>query len=204
MERISYEKLKSVINPDMAVSTFEWNEMSISVKRYLDMEDMMNFTYSVFNSCFSNTTGEYRPEVKDFAIRSCILEIYANIDLPDNLAERYNVIYQSSVIPEIMQYIDQAQFNAIMIAIDNKIESRINMNVAKFENEMREAQETLSGVLEFVKEIFDGIDNETVKQIAGAISNMKISPEKLAETVVEVNARVRDEKENSDNTEKAN
>ena len=203
MERISYEKLKSVINPDMAVSTFEWNEMSISVKRYLDMEDMMNFTYSVFNSCFSNTTGEYRPEVKDFAIRSCILEIYANIDLPDNLAERYNVIYQSSVIPEIMQYIDQAQFNAIMIAIDNKIESRINMNVAKFENEMREAQETLSGVLEFVKEIFDGIDNETVKQIAGAISNMKISPEKLAETVVEVNARVRDEKENSDNTEKA-
>lgn len=204
MERISYEKLKSVINPDMAVSTFEWNEMSISVKRYLDMGDMMNFTYSVFNSCFSNTTGEYRPEVKDFAIRSCILEIYANIDLPDNLAERYNVIYQSSVIPEIMQYIDQTQFNAIMIAIDNKIESRINMNVAKFENEMREAQETLSGVLEFVKEIFDGIDNETVKQIAGAISNMKISPEKLAETVVEVNARVRDEKENSDNTEKAN
>ena len=204
MERISYEKLKSVINPDMAVSTFEWNEMSISVKRYLDMEDMMNFTYSVFNSCFSNTTGEYRPEVKDFAIRSCILEIYANIDLPDNLAERYNVIYQSSVIPEIMQYIDQAQFNAIMIAIDNKIESRINMNVAKFENEMREAQETLSGVLEFVKEIFDGIDNETVKQIAGAISDMKISPEKLAETVVEVNARVRDEKENSGNTEKAN
>lgn len=204
MERISYEKLKSTINTDMAVSTFEWNEMSISVKRYLDMEDMMNFTYSVFNSCFSNTTGEYRPEVKDFAIRSCILEIYANIDLPDNLAERYNVIYQSSVIPEIMQYIDQAQFNAIMIAIDNKIESRINMNVAKFENEMREAQETLSGVLEFVKEIFDGIDNETVKQIAGAISNMKISPEKLAETVVEVNARVRDEKENSDNTEKAN
>ena len=78
------------------------------------------------------------------------------------------------------------------------------MNVAKFENEMREAQETLSGVLEFVKEIFDGIDNETVKQIAGAISNMKISPEKLAETVVEVNARVREEKENSDNTEKAN
>lgn len=204
MERISYEKLKSVINPDMAVSTFEWNEMSISVKRYLDMEDMMNFTYSVFNSCFSNTTGEYRPEAKDFAIRSCILEIYANIDLPDDMTERYNVIYQSSVIPEIMQYIDQAQFNAIMIAIDNKIESRINMNVAKFENEMREAQETLSGVLEFVKEIFDGIDNETVKQIAGAISNMKISPEKLAETVVEVNARVRDEKENSDNTEKAN
>lgn len=204
MERISYEKLKSVINPDVAVSTFEWNEMSISVKRYLDMEDMMNFTYSVFNSCFSNTTGEYRPEVKDFAIRSCILEIYANIDLPDNLADRYNLIYQSNIIPEIMPYIDQAQFNAIMIAIDNKIESRINMNVAKFENEMREAQETLSGVLEFVKEIFDGIDNETVKQIAGAISNMKISPEKLAETVVEVNARVRDEKENSDNTEKAN
>ena len=204
MERISYEKLKSVINPDMAVSTFEWNEMSISVKRYLDMEDMMNFTYSVFNSCFSNTTGEYRPEVKDFAIRSCILEIYANIDLPDNLADRYNLIYQSNIIPEIMPYIDQAQINALMIAIDNKIESRINMNVAKFENEMREAQETLSGVLEFVKEIFDGIDNETVKQIAGAISNMKISPEKLAETVVEVNARVRDEKENSDNTEKAN
>lgn len=204
MERISYEKLKNTINTDMAVSTFEWNEMSISVKRFLEMEDMMNFTYSVFNSCFSNTTGEYRPEVKDFAIRSCILEIYANFDLPDNLAERYNLIYQSSVIPEIMRYIDQAQFNAIMIAIDSKIEARISMNVEKFENEMREAQDTLNGVLEFVKEIFDGIDNETVKQIAGAITNMKIDPEKLAETVVEVNARVRDEKENSSDTEKAN
>lgn len=204
MERISYEKIKSVINPDMAVSTFEWNEMSISVKRYLDMEDMMNFTYSVFNSCFSNTTGEYRPEVKDFAIRSCILEIYANIDLPDNLADRYNLIYQSNIIPEIMPYIDQAQFNAIVLAIDSKIEARINMNIAKFENDMRKAQDALDSVLAYVKGIFDGVDNETVKQIAGAISNMKIDPEKFAETVVEANARARDEKEKFGTDKKPN
>lgn len=191
MERISYEMLKKTVNADAVVSSFSWNEMDVTVKRFLNMGEMLDFTNSVVNSCFNSKTGEYRPEIKDFAVRSCILEIYANFDLPEDLVERYDLIYQSNVIMDVMKYIDQAQFNVIMMAIDNKIDAKISTNIAKFEQEMREMRSELDSEYAYIKSIFEGIDNETVNQIASAISNTEIDFEKLAAIAVEANIRAR-------------
>lgn len=185
MEKISYEVIKSVIGTENDVSKFVWAGLEIEVKRFLTMEEMFDFTNTVFETCFRQDDSSYLPEVKDFMIRSCILDAYTNIEIPDDLQTRYDMVYRYEIIPEVMKYVDQNQFNAVLMAIDSKINNRLNANVEKFEKKMAEADEMVGKAVEYISSIFDGIDNETIKQVALSISNMSIDPEVLAKSIIE-------------------
>lgn len=185
MEKISYEVIKSVIGTENDVSKFVWAGLEIEVKRFLTMEEMFDFTSTVFETCFRQADSSYLPEVKDFMIRSCILDAYTNIEIPDDLQTRYDMVYRYEIIPEVMKYVDQNQFNAVLMAIDSKINNRLNANVEKFEKKMAEADEMVGKAVEYISGIFDGIDNETIKQVALSISNMSIDPEVLAKSIIE-------------------
>lgn len=95
------------------------------------------------------------------------------------------MVYRYGVIPEVMKYIDQTQFNAIMAAIDCKIEDKLNTNVERIERDIAEVGRIIDEVKVQFNGIFDGIDNETIQQIAAAIVNMNIDPAVLAKSVVE-------------------
>lgn len=185
MEKISYEVIKSVIGTENDVSKFVWAGLEIEVKRFLTMEEMFDFTNTVFETCFRQDDSSYLPEVKDFMIRSCILDAYTNIEIPDDLQTRYDMVYRYEIIPEVMKYVDQNQFNAVLMAIDSKINNKLNANVEKFEKKMAEADEMVGKSVEYISGIFDGIDNETIKQVALSISNMSIDPEVLAKSIIE-------------------
>lgn len=185
MEKISYEVIKGVIGTENDVSKFVWAGLEIEVKRFLTMEEMFDFTNTVFETCFRQDDSSYRPEVKDFIVRSCILDFYTNVEVPDNLRDRYDMVYRYGVIPEAMKYIDQTQFNAIMAAIDCKIEDKLNTNVERIERDIAEVGRIIDEVKVQFNGIFDGIDNETIRQVAAAIANMNIDPAVLAKSVVE-------------------
>lgn len=185
MEKISYEVIKGVIGTENDVSKFVWAGLEIEVKRFLTMEEMFDFTNTVFETCFRQDDSSYRPEVKDFIVRSCILDFYTNVEVPDDLKDRYDMVYRYGVIPEAMKYIDQTQFNAIMAAIDCKIEDKLNTNVERIERDIAEVGRIIDEVKVQFNGIFDGIDNETIRQVAAAIANMNIDPAVLAKSVVE-------------------
>lgn len=185
MEKISYEVIKSVIGTENDVSKFVWAGLEVEVKRFLTMEETFDFTNTVFETCFRQSDSSYRPEVKDFIVRSCILDFYTNVEVPDDLKDRYDMVYRYGVIPEVMKYIDQTQFNAIMAAIDCKIEDKLNTNVERIERDIAEVGRIIDEVKVQFNGIFDGIDNETIRQIAAAIANMNIDPAVLAKSVVE-------------------
>lgn len=101
VNRIDASTLVEVVNKTEEQTTeFEWNGMSVVVNRTLPMETMLEFVDYVVKTCFSDD-GEYLPEVKDFAIKSCLLEMYANFDLPTDLPTRYAVIYNSDIVDGI-------------------------------------------------------------------------------------------------------
>lgn len=198
MEKNSYSNLKGAVDAAAAVSVFGWNDMNVEVKRCLNLEEMMEFTDTVVGSCFSSINGAYRPEVKDLVIRTCILEIYANFDPDASTLEKYDLVYQTDIIPEVMKYINQAQFNAIMMAIDSKIDERINLNNAKFEAERLDMVTRITDLLEMIEATFSGVDNETVKNIAGAIAETRIDTDKFIEKVVEENTKARNSEQSAE------
>lgn len=188
MEKISFDMIMNTIDGENNTHKMVWRGIEVEVKRFLTMKEMLEFSDAVVKMCFGDD-GAYRPEIKDFIIRAKILSHYTNIESSDDLEILYNMVYRCDIIPEVMRYVDQTQFNAIMSAIDCKIEDNLNTNVERYEREVEQKMILIDcAIEEFIdrfNSIFDGIDNDTVRNIAGAISNMSIDPAILAKSIVE-------------------
>lgn len=194
MEKISFDMIMNTIDGDNNTNKMVWNGIEIEVRRFLTMKEMLEFTDAVVKMCFSDD-GTYRPEIRDFIVRTNILSSYTNIETPENLEILYDMVYRCDIIPQVMRYVDQTQFNAIMSAIDCKIEDKLNTNVERYEREVEQKMILIDcAIEEFIdrfNSIFDGIDNDTVRNIAGAISNMSIDPAVLAKSIVEAKEEVK-------------
>lgn len=179
---ISIENLKKAIETEyQPVTQVEWRGLAIPVKHHLSISEMMEFTNGVVNSCFVVNSGEYIPEVKDFATRCAILEFYAGIILPRDLEAKCDLVYSSDIISHIVQHVDGAQFNSMCAAIDKKIDNIAQSNIEALNKQMEEVVAGFKGLEEKLSGIFGGIDNDTISKVAGAIANGSFDENKLVE-----------------------
>ena len=159
----------------------EWNGATLHIKRTLSLREMASFVEYVVGSCFTEDLNEYLPEVKDFAIRCCILEIYGNLTLPESIDEKYEVAYGSDITDFIIEHIDQSQFRAMLIAVDEKIKHRARNSIEALNKQMSDVFAGLSAVEKVASDIFDGVDSDTIQKLAGAMANGSFDERKLVE-----------------------
>ena len=120
MKKISISQMDKVMKSlGNTEATFEWNGVTVVVKTLLSFQEMMEFAGRVKANCFVD--GEYLPEVRDFAIRDCIVDMYSNIRLPDNIEHKYEILYRTDICQEIVKYVNSDQYEQLLVAIDDKI-----------------------------------------------------------------------------------
>lgn len=177
---ISIEELNKAIAEDFKpVVEIDWRGLTLHIKKCLSLEEMMTFVSDVVSSCFAANTNEYLPEIKDFTTRCCILESYAGIVLPKSLNEKYEMVYNCDIVSTVAQHIESMQFNAMLAAIDRKIEHQAQSNIEAMNKQMNELIAGFSTIEKNLSGIFGGIDNETITKIAGAIADGKFDENKL-------------------------
>lgn len=177
---ISAEEFKAAIESDFTpVTNIEWRGIPIIVRKCLSFEDMMTFVNDIVSSCFAENTGEYLPEIKDFATRCHILESYADFVLPKDISEKYDLIYCSDIISVVVQQVEQNQFNAIMNAIDRKIDNNARSNIEALTIRMNELVSSISSLESKMSAVFDGVNEGSISKIAGAIVNGSFDESKL-------------------------
>ena len=168
--KINIDEFKAAINaistPDAVV---EWHGIEMTIKRLLSLEEMLTFVNDVVSSCFEEKTGEYIPEIKDFAIRCSIMESYAGFVLPSDLSEKYSMIYNSDIVSFIVKHIDKNQFESILSSIDDKIEHQAQNNIEAINKQMNELIAGFSTIEQNLSNIFGNVDSDTISKIAGAI-----------------------------------
>lgn len=160
-------------------SEIEWNGVTITVKRNLSFGEMMEFVESVVQLCFANETDRYIPEVKDFAIKTLILEKYANINMPQNIEKRYEFVYFTDVVQAILSKVDRIQFNEIVQAIDTKLEYISNANIEAVNRQVTALYDTLQALESQFSEMFSGLDSDSVTKLVNAITDNQLDEEKL-------------------------
>ena len=163
--------MEAVSNIAEPTSSFEWNGMEVVVNRVLPMNVMLEFVDYVVKTCFSEE-GEYMPEVKDFAIKSCLLEMYANFDLPKDISERYAAIYNSDIVDAVLNHIEGRQFGEIINAIESKISNMAQMN------RLNQEFENLTSSME---NMFSGVSTDDVAKLINAVSNGDIDEGKVVQ-----------------------
>lgn len=187
IKKISINALEKCVKEAVGepIVTKEWRGININIKTRLGLMEMMTFVDGVVKTCFTDNDTRYTPEVRDFAIRCSVLEMYANFTLPNNVEKRYELAYGCDAYKTIMESIDMSQFDAMLRAIDDKVEHLAEANIEAVTRQVNELYASLSALEERLSTVFQGIDKETITQLVGAMTDGKFDEERLVHAYLE-------------------
>ena len=94
-------------------------------------------------------------------------------------------MYTADIVSFVVQYVEHMQFNAMLAAIDHKIEHQAQNNIEALNKQMNEVVAGLSALEKNLSSIFGGVDNETITKIAGAIADGSFDESKLVKAFTE-------------------
>lgn len=171
--------------------TIEWHDAQLRVKYALSLTDMLAFVDDVVGSCFHDKLG-YIPEVKDFAIKTNILSRYANFSLPDNLEHRYQLVYMTDAVDAVCAAIDGTQLQEIVNSINSKIRFLCDSKATMIQERINDVLNTMEEMRDNTKSIFDGITQDDLKNLMGAITSNGLDEQKLVQAYIE-QAKSKDE-----------
>lgn len=171
-KRISINAFEQAVSENYEeFTTIEWRGLSVIIKHNLSLKDMLAFVDAVTKNCFSEENATYMPEIKDFATRSCIIEYYTNISLPSNVEKRYELLYRSSILNDIVQHIDKLQFDAMLEAIEYKTAHLAQANIEAITGQMNELYSLFGNLQKQFEDSFGNIDEGAVAGVINALSN---------------------------------
>lgn len=162
------------------IETFEWYGADIIIKHSIGLSDVLEFVNNVVESCFGES-GNFIPEVMDFAIKGNILTKYANLTMPENLEHRYDLIYQTDIVDEVCKRINRAQLQEVISSISKKIDYLCSVNASVVQQKLNELVIAFEGMQKQTASLFDNVSNEDIEKLIGAVSGGSISEEKIVE-----------------------
>lgn len=155
-----------------------WQGMTFEIKRVLSFAEMTEFIDSVMSLCFSDSYL-YLPEVRDFAINSCIIDYYTNIDIVDDVNIRYNTIYCTNLIEQIKKEINTNQLDNILDALDEKIDYRVSTNIDALLSQVDNIVQTLENFAQKAQDSFKDLTPDDIKGFVSSINSGALDEEKI-------------------------
>ncbi|CCY68616.1 putative uncharacterized protein [Clostridium sp. CAG:678] len=155
-----------------------WQGMTFEIKRVLSFAEMTEFIDSVMSLCFSDSYL-YLPEVRDFAINSCIIDYYTNIDIVDDVNIRYNTIYCTNLIEQIKKEINTNQLDNILDALDEKIDYRVSTNIDAILSQVDNIVQTLENFAQKAQDSFKDLTPDDIKGFVSSINSGALDEEKI-------------------------
>lgn len=181
--RISYETFKKTVYEHYSGShAVVWNDIEIMIKPVLSLKEMMTFVDNVVKMCFTED-AVYLPEAKDFAIKSCILEMYANFDLPRDVSQRYELIYCSDIVTFVIEHINQIQLNEIVNSSNEKIANLAQANIEAMNKQMNDLYNAFNNLQSQISNVFDNISPDDIIKFSETIENFATKPDALSEAI---------------------
>lgn len=183
-KRITVEELEKAIGTiDTDVADVEWKGLHVSVQNRIPFGMMLAMVDRVVEIVFGDD-GTYMPELKDFAIRNSVVELYTNLTLPDGAEKRYNILFNTDIWEVLVKYIDEEQFSMATEAIDAKIEATVNTNTINLNRQIAVFQDAVEKMNEQLTAVFDNINTDDLRKLMGAINNGGLDEEKLVKAFI--------------------
>ena len=147
----------------------------VQVKNRLTMQEAMDFASYVYSLVANEETGEYTPEVEDFAIRLYTIVCWGDVKDPKTAAESWSLVYSTDLYDRVLDCIDHDQYDMLLVAIDKKIQFFKGRMEAACASEVRSLMAKMDEVMESGARMLSELDSQ---ETLDAISNMT----KLSET----------------------
>lgn len=179
MEKINTEMLNKAVEgilEGQENKRIVWNGLEIFVVDTLSFQEAMTFVNNIVALGYDTSDGNFTPELKDFAIRKAIVEMYTNIELPSDVSECYKILYATDLVTVISDTINFNQMNTLILNAEEKIKylSKSNIEIVN-----RQVQALMDAV-EQIGETYKDVDIEELKKFIDSVeefSNQLNNPE---------------------------
>lgn len=178
-------------------TVIDWRGIDVTVRRTLQLKDVMKFVTSVVASCFSDDMT-YNPEAREIAFKTNVLTLYANFSMPSNLELQYDLIYTTDAYDTVLEYVNQEQLNEIGAAIEERIRYRIRANVESVQRQVSDLFAAFDNMQRQVADVFSGIGDGDIGKLIRAISEGSIDEDKLVRAYLQQKAEEVHEAYNTD------
>ena len=189
MTKISVNKFENAVKGDFKAETkLDFYGSELIVKHLISFADSIRFINETVKECFNDETGAYMPEVKEYIIKSNLIEYYTNISLPSDLSKRYALIYGCWDVLEdmIVKNISAIQYEEIINAINEKISTIVDADVDNIYLKMNEMADAVNYITNYIEQIFSGVGKDDIQNIAKAIveSGGKVDEQKIVDALL--------------------
>jgi len=171
--------------------TVEFDGITVQVKKFINMANVIGMVETVIASCVNKETGEYIPYVMDYALRSEFVERYTNLTLPADTERRYYLLCATDLFENLVSYVNHGQFASIMRAIKDGIDDALDVRNADIERRVSDILAGFERLSNMAEGLFSGIDADAINGMVGAITDGKLDERKLVDAYF-------DRKEDSD------
>lgn len=162
--RISVIKFEKATDKDntLSIPLDGIEGVNIEITKTLSLKDMIEFVEVVAESCVSMESGEYTPQIKDFAIKREVLTRYANFTMPSNIEKQYEFIYYSAAFDTVYRHINQAQYQEILASIDEKIKYMLSCITSVSAQSTAKLLGRLDAIAEQGSAMFESLQGEDI------------------------------------------
>ena len=155
-----------------------------NVKKHLGLGEMAQFVNEVVNACF-NENDVFMPEARDFAIRSCVFEYYTNIELPDDMNERYDLLYSlQTAYFDILDTIEKTQLIEMCKAADDRVGAKLQGIINDINTYANQILNKLDDLADKYEAMFAGVDADDVSEAIKAIAKSGLDESKFVEAYI--------------------
>lgn len=187
IDRVSINNFEQALAKDTVITETlaDTEDVTIQIKKTITLPEMMLFVQEVVEACIDGETGEYIPEAYDFAIRSAVLTHYANFAMPANLEKQYWLIYSTRAFQQVLNNINEQQFNDIIRAIDRKVKYMLDVMSSAAVSKINEVIAKFNDVAAASTKMFDGASPDDMAKFISGITKLKdMKEEDIAQAIV--------------------
>lgn len=126
---VPVKKIMELLEDNVTTVQFDGKDgetVEVSVMRTVPLDVMQALVRNASEACFGED-GEYRPELRDFAIRLGVLIAYTNLTMPKDPMKQYALCYGTPVFKSVFDVINIEQYWEMESGIDRRIERIIDM-----------------------------------------------------------------------------
>ncbi len=173
-KKMTFNMVAAKTNQAEQTETITIDDMTIEVKKRLDMKHAMQFVQDIVSTCFDEEEATYIPEIFDAAIRIGTLMHYAGFDVPKDADKAFTVVYNTDLFDRVLTIIDKKQFEELITGAKRKMAFKRDLLVSTAAQKVLELITKMDDVLGRGVKVMESVNAEelsnTMKEITDKIN----------------------------------
>ena len=180
---IAYADLSKNVDITPKSRVVEWNNLNLNIKNILTLNEVIEFMEAVTMTCF--VEGDYRPEFKDFAMRCVVAELYVDIELPDDVDDKYSLMFNTDLYEVITSNCDKEFFKNLKSSVESRLDYLKEVNIDSFRKDLVDNLEELSDIEAKIRNAFQDVNENDIGKFLSVVSKGEINEKNIAKALVD-------------------